>query len=385
MTRLQADWLTDPAAQAVCAMLEEAGHAAFFVGGCVRNALIGAPVHDLDLSTDARPGEVMDLARAAGHKAVPTGIDHGTVTVVADGRPVEVTTFRRDVATDGRRAKVTFADTIPADAARRDFTMNALYADARGVVHDPLGGLPDLHVRRVRFIGDPAQRIREDYLRILRFFRFHALFGDPDAGLDADGLAACAEHAEGVEGLSRERIGHEMLRLLAAPDPAPAVAAMAQAGVLMRVIIGADASVLPVLVHLEQDAGVEPDPIPRLASLGGEDVAPALRLRKADARRRDRLRAAAFDGPGPAELGYRMGLEEGTAALLLRHAALGQPLESEALQKLMTGAGQVFPVAAADLPQRFEGAALGAALRRLESDWIASGFTLTRADLLKSL
>lgn len=385
MTRLQADWLTDPAAQAVCAMLEEAGHAAFFVGGCVRNALIGAPVHDLDLSTDARPGEVMDLARAAGHKAVPTGIDHGTVTVVADGRPVEVTTFRRDVATDGRRAKVTFADTIPADAARRDFTMNALYADARGVVHDPLGGLSDLHARRVRFIGDPAQRIREDYLRILRFFRFHALFGDPDAGLDADGLAACAEHAEGIKGLSRERIGHEMLRLLAAPDPAPAVAAMAQAGVLMRVIIGADASVLPVLVHLEQDAGVEPDPIPRLASLGGEDVAPALRLRKADARRRDRLRAAAFDGPGPAELGYRMGLEEGTAALLLRHAALGQPLESEALQKLMTGAGQVFPVAAADLPPRFEGAALGAALRGLEADWIASGFTLTRADLLKSL
>ena len=385
MTRLQADWLTDPAAQAVCAMLEEAGHAAFFVGGCVRNALIDAPVHDLDLSTDARPATVMDLAGAAGLKAVPTGIDHGTVTVVADGRPVEVTTFRRDVATDGRRATVAFADAIEADAARRDFTMNALYADARGVVHDPLGGLPDLHARRVRFIGDPGQRIREDYLRILRFFRFHAWFGDADAGLDADGLASCAEHAEGVEGLSRERIGHEMLRLLAAPDPAPAVAAMAQAGVMMRVIIGADASVLPVLVHLEQEAGIEPDPIPRLASLGGEDVAPALRLPKADARRRDRLRAVAFDGPEPAELGYRLGVKEGTAAFLLRQAALGQPLDAAALQKLRTGAGQVFPVAAADLPRRFEGAALGAALRQLESDWIASGFTLTRADLLKSL
>ncbi|WP_084860761.1 CCA tRNA nucleotidyltransferase [Salibaculum halophilum] len=385
MTRLQADWLTDTAAQAVCAMLEEEGHAAFFVGGCVRNALIGAPVHDLDLSTDARPETVMDLAGAAGLKAVPTGIDHGTVTVVADGRPVEVTTFRRDVATDGRRATVAFADTIEADAARRDFTMNALYADARGVVHDPLCGLPDLHVGRVRFIGDPGQRIREDYLRILRFFRFHALFGDPDAGLDADGLAACAEHAEGVKELSRERIGHEMLRLLAAPDPAPAVAAMAQAGVLMRVIIGPDPSVLPVLVHLEQEAGIEPDPIPRLASLGGEDVAPALRLRKADARRRDRLRAAAFDGLDPAELGYRLGVEEGTAAFLLRQAALGQPLDAAALQKLRTGAGQVFPVAAADLQPRFEGAALGAALRRLESDWIASGFTRTRADLLKSL
>jgi poly(A) polymerase len=245
--------------------------------------------------------------------------------------------------------------------------------------------LPDLHARRVRFIGDPGQRIREDYLRILRFFRFHAWFGDPDAGLDADGLAACVEHAEGIEGLSRERIGHEMLRLLAAPDPAPAIAAMAQAGVLMRVISGADPSVLPVLVHLEQEAGVEPDPILRLASLGGEDVAPALRLRKADARRRDRLRAAAVDGPGPAELGYRLGVEEGTAALLLRQAALGLPLDDDALQHLRTGAELVFPVAAADLPGRFEGAALGAALRRLESDWIASSFTLTRAELLKSL
>ena len=385
MTRLQADWLTDPAAQAVCDMLENAGHAAFFVGGCVRNALIGAPVQDLDLSTDARPDAVMELAEAAGLKAVPTGLDHGTVTVVADGRPFEVTTFRRDVATDGRRATVAFANTIESDAARRDFTMNALYADARGVVHDPLGGLPDLHARRVRFIGDPAGRIREDYLRILRFFRFHAWFGDTAGGLDADGVAACAEHAEGIEGLSRERIGHEMLRLLAAPDPAPAVAAMAQAGVLMRVIAGADPSVLPVLVHLEQEAGIEPDPIQRLASLGGEDVAPALRLRKADARRRDRLRAAAFDGPEPAELGYRLGRQEGTAALLLRHAALGQPVEQAALQRLGAGAEQVFPVSAADLQPEFEGAALGAALRRLESDWIASGFTRTRTDLLKSL
>jgi len=385
MTRLQADWLADPAAQRVCAMLESAGHAAYFVGGCVRNALIDAPVQDLDLSTDARPQDVMMLAEDAGLKAVPTGIDHGTVTVVSDGRPFEITTFRRDVATDGRRAKVSFADTIEADASRRDFTMNALYADARGVVHDPLGGLPDLQARRVRFIDDPAQRIREDYLRILRFFRFHAWFGDAQAGLDAEGLAACAEHAEGIEGLSKERIGHEMLRLLAAPDPAPAVAAMAQAGVLMRVIAGAEPSILPVLVHLEQEAGIEPDPIPRLASLGGEDVTAALRLRKVDARRREVLRAAALDGPAVEELGYRLGVQEGTAALLLRHAALGQPIEKQTLTRLNVASEQVFPVRAADLQPHLEGPALGRALRRLETDWIASGFTRTRADLIKSL
>lgn len=385
MTRLQADWLADPAAQAVCAMLENAGHAAYFVGGCVRNALIGAPVQDLDLSTDARPEAVMELAEAAGLKVVPTGIDHGTVTVVADGRPFEITTFRRDVATDGRRATVAFADSLEADAQRRDFTMNALYADASGVVQDPLGGLPDLDAGRVRFIDDPAQRIREDYLRILRFFRFHAWFGDAGAGLDAEGLAACAEHAEGIEGLSKERIGHEMLRLLAAPDPAPAVAAMAQTGVLIRVMAGAEPSVLPVLVHLEQEAGLDPDPVLRLASLGGEEVARALRLRKADARRRDRLRAAALEGGGAAELGYRLGAKEGTAALLLRQAALGQPLDDSTLIRLKAGAEQVFPITATDLQPGLEGAALGAALRRLEADWIASEFTLSRADLLKSL
>jgi poly(A) polymerase len=231
-----APWLSAPATQAVCRALTAAGHQALLVGGCVRNALIGRPVADIDIATDAVPEAVMALARAAGLHAVPTGIEHGTVTVVAEHRPFEVTTFRRDVETFGRRAVVAYTREIAEDAARRDFTMNALYARPDGTVVDPLGGLPDLQARRVRFVGDARSRIAEDFLRILRFFRIHAWYGDPDGGLDPEGLAACAAHQDGLARLSRERVGAEIAKLLAAADPAPAVAAMAATGILARVL-----------------------------------------------------------------------------------------------------------------------------------------------------
>ena len=208
VTRIAAEWLG--AARPVTAALEAAGHQALFVGGCVRNALIGRAVADIDLATDARPAAVIALAEAAGLRAVPTGIEHGTVTVLAGGRPFEVTTFRRDVETFGRRAVVAFTGEIAEDAARRDFTMNALYARADGEVIDPLGGLADLRAGRVRFVGDPGQRIAEDYLRILRFFRIHAWYGDPAGGMDPDGLAACAEAQDGLALISRERVGAEI-------------------------------------------------------------------------------------------------------------------------------------------------------------------------------
>ena len=207
MMKIEADWLSDPGPRAVIEALARGGHRALYVGGTVRNALLGLAPGDIDIATDARPERVMELAAAAGLKPVPTGFDHGTVTVVAGHRGIEVTTFRRDVETDGRRAVVAFSDAIEHDAERRDFTMNALYATAGGEVIDPLGGLPDLLARRVRFVGDPAARIAEDSLRILRFFRFHACYGDPEGGIDAEGLAACAAGVDGIAALSRERIG----------------------------------------------------------------------------------------------------------------------------------------------------------------------------------
>jgi poly(A) polymerase len=378
--RIAGDWLAQPGTQALCAALEAAGHRALFVGGCVRNALMGVPVADVDIATDARPAAVTRLAEAAGLRVVPTGIEHGTVTVIAQGVPHEVTTFRRDVETDGRRAVVAFSQDVAEDAARRDFTMNALYADARGNVIDPLGGMPDLVARRLRFVGDAHQRIREDYLRILRFFRFHAHYGDPNQGMDAEALAASAELAEGLDGLPRERIGAEMRKLLAAPDPAPAVAAMAQAGVLARVLPGSDVRALAPLVHLEGD--LPPHWQRRLAALGGQEVEERLRLSRADAAVLVALRDAVGRGWSPAALGWKLGAEGARDAVLLRAALLESALPKGWQAEVARGAGSVMPLTAADLMPDLQGAALGARLKEIEARWLASDLRLTRSDFL---
>ena len=260
-----ATWLADPATQAVLALLEASGHGARVVGGAVRNALLGTPVKDVDIATTALPDDVMRLARAAGMGAHPTGIEHGTVTVVHAHHPLEVTTLRRDVETFGRHARVTFTTDWAEDAQRRDFTINALYCARDGTVHDPLGGYLDLVARRVRFIGDPRERIREDYLRILRFFRFFAEYAH-DAP-DAAGIAACSEMRDGLAQLSGERIRAELLRLLAAPRAVDAVSAMAQARTLDMLGVPLDPSALARLADIEAALGRAPDPVLRLATL----------------------------------------------------------------------------------------------------------------------
>ena len=375
--KIAPDWLSNQNAQRVCAMLTDAGHQAWFVGGCVRNALIGATASDLDLTTDARPDTVTKLGKAAGFKVIPTGIDHGTVTVVVDGNPFEITTFRRDVDTDGRHATVAFADTADEDARRRDFTMNALYAAPDGTLHDPLGGIADALAGHVRFIGDAGLRIQEDYLRILRFFRFFAWYGDPAMGIDADGLAACAGNLDGIDGLSAERIGQEMRKLLSAPNPAPAVASMAASGALLRVLPGAGPNALTVLIHLEEIAGIEPDFNRRLAALGGDPT--RLRLTNAEAQRHEILRDMDI---GAGEAGYRFGAQIATDRALVLAASLSQPLRDADVAAARHGAGQILPVKAADFMPGLQGPALGAALKQAEARWIASGFTLTRNDLL---
>jgi poly(A) polymerase len=380
--KISGNWLDHPGTQALCAALEDAGHLALFVGGCVRNALLHEPVGDTDLATDATPQDVTTIAEMAGFKVVPTGIDHGTVTVIAGGKAHEVTTFRRDVETDGRRAVVAYSTRIEDDAARRDFTMNALYADRRGEVIDPLGGLTDLLGRRVRFVGDPDTRIREDYLRILRFFRFHACYGDPGQGLDAEGLAACAALATGLETISRERIGAEMRKLLAARDPAPAVAAMAQAGVLPLVLPGAVPDALAPLVHL--DRNLPPRWLRRLAVLGGEDPETALRLSRNEARDLACLRAALSSSDGPAALGWKHGPDLAADAILARAASLGFLPPKGWQAEVARGCKSSFPVSAADLMPSLHGPALGARLKALEARWLASNLTASREHLLNS-
>lgn len=382
MTKLTADWLTSDASKSVTHMLTSAGHEVYFVGGCVRNALMGRPVADLDLATDARPETVMKLAEDAGLKAIPTGIDHGTITVVANHRPYEITTYRTDVETDGRHAVVAFSDTLEDDAIRRDFTMNALYCAPDGTVIDPVGGLPDLHAGHVRFINDPEHRIVEDYLRILRFFRFTAWYGNPDLGIDADGLAACAEHADGLTGLAKERVTGELVKLLSAPDPAPAMASMSMSGVLMRILPGADVSALAPLVHIEGLLDRRANVSTRLAALGPCDVTGMLRLSKAAVTEYDRIRDSAVSGVSVAESGFQLGADMTIEILMLRAAMMGETVAQKDIDAAHRGGAAQFPVSAADLMPAYQGKALGERIKHLQSAWIASGFSMTKADLL---
>jgi poly(A) polymerase len=379
MSKISGDWLTNPATQHVAAVISGAGYQIYFVGGCVRNALLNTSVSDIDMATNALPNIVIELCTKAGLKAIPTGIDHGTVTIISNDIPHEITTFRTDIATDGRHADVAFSDNITDDALRRDFTMNALYADQTGTISDPVNGLPDLLTRRVKFVGDPHERINEDYLRILRFFRFHAWYGDPSAGLDADGLAACAEGLAGVPNLSRERVGAEMIKLLSATNPAPAVASMAQAGVLQIVMEGADPKALAPLEHFEN--GRAPDWRRRAAVLGGNSLREAWRLSKKDAFHMAELRNALGSAASVAELAYRHGANLALNASLARAAIFETPPATSLDQDIERGVAATFPVKASDLPN-LNGPELGNKLRNLEASWIKSNFTMSKDDLL---
>jgi poly(A) polymerase len=380
--KLSAIWLNSDASKAVTGMLVDAGYEVYFVGGCVRNALVDMPVADLDLATNARPDVVMKLATNAGLKVIATGIDHGTVTVVADHRPFEITTFRNDVETDGRHAVVAFSNTLQEDAVRRDFTMNALYCAPDGTVIDPVGGIPDLHARHVRFINDADLRIREDYLRILRFFRFYAWFGDPDQGIDADGFAACAANLDGLEGLAKERVRTELLKTLLAPNPAPAMASMAMCGALGRLLAGADVLALAPLIHLQEQLGLPAHLHTRLAAINPGDVKSQLRLSKADALEFSRIRDGAFSAIDAAPLGYNLGSELAIEALMLRAALSGGTVTKIDMDAAQFGGAQNYPVTAKDLMPTYAGPALGARLKQLETAWIASGFTMAKPDLL---
>ncbi|MEM9575596.1 MAG: CCA tRNA nucleotidyltransferase [Pseudomonadota bacterium] len=373
-------WLKDADAQFLA---EALGGAVFFVGGCVRDALLGQAGSDVDLATPLPPDVVTARAEGAGLKAVPTGIDHGTVTVVVNGKGFEVTSFRRDVETDGRRAVVRFSDDMGEDARRRDFTLNALYAAPDGRVFDPLGsGYHDCLHRRIRFIEDADRRIREDYLRILRFFRFHASFADPEEGFEAEALDAISRNTSGLETLSAERVGAEMVKLLSAADPSRAVAGMRQTGCLFRILPGSDDRFLGATVEVASQLGLPPDPMLRLAALGGEEVADRLRLSRAEARRLNDLMEAGYGAEPLPEVAYRKGVDVAKSAAALRAAMGAMPVSRRDVDKIEVAGEATFPVTAKDLMPAFEGRALGAELARLEALWIGSDFTLSREELM---
>ena len=371
-------------------LLDCNGEEARIVGGAVRNVLLRLAVHEIDIATTALPDEVVRRVEAAGWKAVPTGIEHGTVTVLVAGKPFEVTTLRRDVETFGRKAKVVFGRDWVADAARRDFTINALSLSPDGRLHDYVDGLADLAARRVRFIGDPAQRIAEDYLRILRFFRFHAWYGE--GAPDPDGLHACIGGRAGIDSLSRERIRTELLKLMLAPHATPTLALMTETGLLGNVLGGvALLASFENMVKVEAAVGVQSDPVRRLGALGvwvaedGERLAQRLRLSNADAERLTALegwwRVSPECGCTSARaLLYRMGPQHFVDQVLIawsRSAAGAADRAWRALAELPRNwSAPEFPLKAADFMARgfTAGPALGAAMRAAEQAWIAADF-----------
>ena len=353
----------DPTGDALCR----------WVGGAVRDTLAGIAAKDIDMATSLLPEAVMARLVATGIKAVPTGIAHGTVTAVLAEGPVEITTLRRDLTTDGRHATVAFSDDWREDASRRDFTINALYADPHSlVVTDFFGGIDDLAAHRVRFIGEAEARIREDYLRILRYFRFQARFGSLPA--DAEAEAGCAALATGLKGLSRERIGWELMRLLAHPDPAPTVARMAELGVLTQILPEADPAALPALIAAEHAAHLAPDALRRLAALLPADptlaeaVAARLRLSVAQKKRLSQAAARGSDDTSdPRTLAYRLGLTEARDRLLLSGGDC-TPLNDGTVPYFRLKGGAIVARGIRAGPD------IARILRAVETRWIAEGF-----------
>lgn len=396
-----AKWLTTPALGRIFTALEAGGGHARVVGGAVRDALLNRTVAEIDIATTVLPDDILRLASVAGLKAVATGIEHGTVTVIADHTPYEVTTLRRDVETDGRRAVVAFTTDWREDALRRDFTMNALYASRDGTLHDPICGYDDLRRRRVRFIGDATTRIREDYLRILRFFRFHAEIGHGEP--DRDGLDATVALRDGLAGLSRERVRNELLRLLAAPGAVAAVRVMAENGIVDAIGFNRpDVGRLERLAALEAVLGEAGDSLLRLAALAlvhdddGSADALAERLRLANDER-DRLAAmAGWESASPSlsgrqrhELIYRAGPRGARDRVLIAWAASGAAPDAPAWRELFEATGSwrppVFPLKGRDLIAigMEHGPRLGKLLGRLEREWIARDFEPGRDELLE--
>jgi len=392
-----APWLTAGGTARVLELLSTAGEEARVVGGAVRNALLGLLPGDIDIATTALPDEVMRRAKAAGIKGVPTGIDHGTVTLVIDGHPYEVTTLRQDTETFGRKAKVAFGRDWVKDAERRDFTMNGLSADAHGVVYDYVGGIADAQARRVRFIGDPDQRIAEDYLRILRFFRIHAAFGAGEP--DRDGYLACIRGRAGLANLSAERVRMEMLKLLVAGGAAAAVLAMAEGGLLQPLVGGvAYTGPFAAMIAIERALGLAPNSTRRLAALSvavtedAKRVAVRLRLSNAETKALDSMghrwwRLATKDEANARRLLYRLGVERYRDRVLLAWARNGGDVHSPrwcSLAELpQRWTAPKFPLKAADFIARgmTEGPGLGHVLTLAEDAWLAADFPLDEAAL----
>ena len=382
--KIHADWLSIPSTRLVMDKLLSKGFQAYFVGGCVRNSILDTEVKDIDISTSAHPIEVLEMMKKAGLKAVPTGIEHGTVTVVADKRNYEITTLREDIETDGRKAKVRFSKSILEDAKRRDFTINAIFSEQDGTILDPLNAIPDIFEKRIKFIGDPRERIKEDYLRILRFFRFLALFGKEDETHEAE-LTALNDLRDGLDTISVERKGDEILKLFAAPSLEYSIFLMEKAKINSKIFNTCNHASLSSLIKLEERLDIAPCAIRRLAAYTGDNLKSQLRFSKKQAKAHQILRQEATNKKDAAELSYRYNKNLALDAILVRSSLQNIEPSKNVFSQIKKGSVAKFPIKPFDLAEYFSGPRLGEMLAYLEQKWIESDFTLNKEMLLATI
>ena len=375
-------WLRNPSAQKLSKLYKSFGYQVLFVGGCVRNTILKMPVTDIDLATDAQPEEIIKIAKENNIRFVPTGLAHGTITLIIDNKNYQITTFRTDFDHDGRYAKVEFTESLLLDASRRDLTINALYCNHVGEVIDPLNGLDDIKKQKIKFIGNPNERIKEDNLRILRFFRFQAIYGNKNLEIDSIALEACHNHKSKLAALSKERITSELRKILSAPNPLEVIIKMNETGVLNELFQKVSIDSLGAYLKTEEKFKIKINWLGRLLSLQVTQEEESLKLTRCEFKFLKQTKSAIENQIHVLEFSYYNGVENGKIYSILQNFRHNIILSKNLLNQINSLATKKFPITAKDLMPEIRGKKLGEALRSLEDRWIKSNFTLSKKDLL---
>ena len=375
-------WLRNPSAQKLSKLYKNFGYQVLFVGGCVRNTILKMPVTDIDLATDAQPEEIIKIAKENNIRFVPTGLAHGTITLIIDNKNYQITTFRTDFDHDGRYAKVEFTESLLLDASRRDLTINALYCNHVGEVIDPLNGLDDIKKQKIKFIGNPNERIKEDNLRILRFFRFQAIYGNKNLEIDSIALEACHNHKSKLAALSKERITSELRKILSAPNPLEVIIKMNETGVLNELFQKVSIDSLEAYLKTEEKFKININWLGRLLSLQVTQEEESLKLTRCEFKFLKQTKSAIENQIHVLEFSYYNGVENGKIYSILQNFIHNIILSKNLLDQINSLATKKFPITAKDLMPEISGKKLGEALRSLEDRWIKSNFTLSKKELL---
>ncbi len=375
-------WLRNPSAQKLSKLYKNFGYQVLFVGGCVRNTILKMPVTDIDLATDAQPEEIIKIAKENNIRFVPTGLAHGTITLIIDNKNYQITTFRTDFDHDGRYAKVEFTESLLLDASRRDLTINALYCNHVGEVIDPLNGLDDIKKQKIKFIGNPNERIKEDNLRILRFFRFQAIYGNKNLEIDSIALEACHNHKSKLAALSKERITSELRKILSAPNPLEVIIKMNETGVLNELFQKVSIDSLEAYLKTEEKFKININWLGRLLSLQVTQEEESLKLTRCEFKFLKQTKSAIENQIHVLEFSYYNGVENGKIYSILQNFRHNIILSKNLLNQINSLATKKFPITAKDLMPEISGKKLGEALRSLEDRWIKSNFTLSKKELL---